>query len=808
MNASAVSDPPPENATFMARASRLISRVTLLLLWAIAILGAYFLWSSFSEYIFEDAYITYRYADNIAQGHGFVFTSGERVLGTTAPLYTLLLALLGFLGADIPLASGLVFASSIAVTSLLGGLVLRQRGAPILGLAFALFASTGGPELYRFFGLETPFLVALLIGTAWAAISERFTLGAVLVAFAFLTRYDAALFAILYFGLLWARDRRVPVKNGLLATAIVMPWLGFAQWYFGSVFPNTLGAKAGDSGFLGYVSGAATRQWNLSLSWLKTTPVWEFLGPHAATIVGVALGIGCLAGIVAAFRMRRPMTLILGIYPLVLVAGYALIGPSLVFLWYLAPATFCALLFALIGLTELLTWIRIKPLIETALLPVLGICAVSIPTFLDATEERRSQGSQYRFRVGTYESMANFIVGAKLNDQVLLTHEPGYIAYLTDLPVIDQAGLVTKGIYFHGDKKRRTSTKSIIEEHHPGLMVTTNMVIPAQYIAVFSNATRYQLLLDREVHNARFDDLVAGAKEAGDRLEPEIESPFRFDMNRKGRHQWINGGGIGGRVGKPVELTLGGKPYTHDYMFVSKGAFGAESPSFRMDFDSLKFMLASEPSRLTVAELIVDGQPVLSATGNFDPKNPEFEPMTFDVAPWRGRVATLRFMHWGGNSKSIAFDAVRSSVDSSRRIVEDFENGADSKLWKTTFTEQPGSLHAAAKADGMFLYSSDHAAMSVGLEGAAEQTSEPFVLDHDELRFRMIDFGDESTSVSLVVGGERVRQEVGTGAMVALGISWDVAEFAGQEAVLEVVDKAPAADVWIGIDDIVLATSK
>ena len=46
-------------------------------------------------YTWEDALITIRYVRNIIQGNGFVYNLGERVLGTTTPGYTLLLAFLG-----------------------------------------------------------------------------------------------------------------------------------------------------------------------------------------------------------------------------------------------------------------------------------------------------------------------------------------------------------------------------------------------------------------------------------------------------------------------------------------------------------------------------------------------------------------------------------------------------------------------------------------------------------------------------------------------------------------------------------------
>src|SRR5437879_8677865 len=39
----------------------------------------------------DDAYITFRYARNLAEGLGLVYNPGEWVLGTTAPLWAMLL---------------------------------------------------------------------------------------------------------------------------------------------------------------------------------------------------------------------------------------------------------------------------------------------------------------------------------------------------------------------------------------------------------------------------------------------------------------------------------------------------------------------------------------------------------------------------------------------------------------------------------------------------------------------------------------------------------------------------------------------
>jgi hypothetical protein len=50
----------------------------------------------------DDAFITYRYAANLSQGHGLVYNHGEHVLGTTSPGYA------GLLGSTVAILNGLV----------------------------------------------------------------------------------------------------------------------------------------------------------------------------------------------------------------------------------------------------------------------------------------------------------------------------------------------------------------------------------------------------------------------------------------------------------------------------------------------------------------------------------------------------------------------------------------------------------------------------------------------------------------------------------------------------------------------------
>ena len=45
----------------------------------------------------DDQFILYRYVDNIVSGNGFVFNVGEKVLGSTTPLFTIVSSLFHFL---------------------------------------------------------------------------------------------------------------------------------------------------------------------------------------------------------------------------------------------------------------------------------------------------------------------------------------------------------------------------------------------------------------------------------------------------------------------------------------------------------------------------------------------------------------------------------------------------------------------------------------------------------------------------------------------------------------------------------------
>jgi len=96
----------------------------------------------------EDAFISFRYASNLIQGHGLVYNVGERVEGYTNFLWTLLLAGGMALGADpVPLSRflGIGFALVLLLTVFVVGR-RRDRGHGVTGGLVA--ASPLRPSLF------------------------------------------------------------------------------------------------------------------------------------------------------------------------------------------------------------------------------------------------------------------------------------------------------------------------------------------------------------------------------------------------------------------------------------------------------------------------------------------------------------------------------------------------------------------------------------------------------------------------------------------------------------------------------------
>jgi hypothetical protein len=240
-----------------------------LALGALTLIG---LLSLFGRWGYDDPFITFRYADNLRNGLGFVYNVGQRTLSTTAPLYAILLAGLGLIWQDVPAVSNVIsIVSIVAAAGLLAGWSQGLRlGGP--GMVAALLL-TLSPLLLMTTGAETCFYVMLILGAFVAHARSRLLLSAGILALATMVRPDAIV-AALALGLYHAiRHKTVPWRPIALYAALVGLWYAGLWLYFGSPIPSTLEAKR-QQGQMAISTGFAAGFGALIRSYLAQPVYW------------------------------------------------------------------------------------------------------------------------------------------------------------------------------------------------------------------------------------------------------------------------------------------------------------------------------------------------------------------------------------------------------------------------------------------------------------------------------------------------------------------------------------------------------
>lgn len=251
----------------------------------------------------EDAFITFRYSEHLAEGFGFGAwnTDGGRVEGYTSTLWMVALAAAPWAGIRIEtLAKALGVAAQLGLCGLLLGFPLwrsAQRAAPddLLGAdadAFAIAALVCGAYLpavwYATSGMETTAFallvaLALLAPLVWSGAAANAAVYAALVAM----RPEGALVGAA-FGALHAVCARADGRSPRAALGALAGWAGalaaltaFRLAVFGEWVPNTWWAKA---------AGAGEMHRRLGAEYLG-----DWLAHHSLWVAGAAVALAFAA---------------------------------------------------------------------------------------------------------------------------------------------------------------------------------------------------------------------------------------------------------------------------------------------------------------------------------------------------------------------------------------------------------------------------------------------------------------------------------------------------------------------------------
>jgi arabinofuranosyltransferase len=272
----------------------------------------------------DDAWIHLHFARNIAEGAGFSFNPDTPVAGSTAPLWTLLLAAGAFVTAPAP-----AMAKVLGVVATVGAALLVRRASLAWGahryaalLAAVAFLWTGPVAWGALSGMEVS-LAALLVAAALLAHARaQLIASAVFAALAGLARPEALLlvpFLVLGRPLTIGRV----VTFALVSLAGLAPAALFSLRTAGTLYPATAAAKV-EGGLLGWLAGVREPT---AVTWLGRP--WAFLTEWVGwlTTTHWLLALALAPALIVAWRrVGRP----LGVVALALVAhplGMALLAP-------------------------------------------------------------------------------------------------------------------------------------------------------------------------------------------------------------------------------------------------------------------------------------------------------------------------------------------------------------------------------------------------------------------------------------------------------------------------------------------------
>ncbi len=283
--------------------------------------------------VYDDAFITFRYARNLAEGDGFVYNDGAWVLGTTAPAFGLLSALLYATGLPFPAS---VLAFNILCDALAVYVTARALAGGAPPLTIALFATFFAlhPMMARVsVGLmEMSLFVLCSITAVYLYLQGRWVLGAVLAASAYFLRPEAVVLVGL-FGLSELKARRIgrAALIGVIALAVVTPPLVLMYGIYGNILPQSLLAKSRDLDFpVGHVLGKL----------FFNTPLTFVLLPFAAW------------GVVVGWRASAFLQFVT-LWAAIWLTAYLVARPE-IWSWYGQPLHYVETLLAAVGLADLL----------------------------------------------------------------------------------------------------------------------------------------------------------------------------------------------------------------------------------------------------------------------------------------------------------------------------------------------------------------------------------------------------------------------------------------------------------------------
>jgi hypothetical protein len=423
------------------------------------------------RWAYDDPFITYRYADNLIHGLGFVYNPGERVLSTTTPLFTLILAGLGSLWNNIPRLANLIGILSIAAGGILFFDLARTLKSPLVGwIGLLLYPSF--PLLLNTIGSETPLFLTLGLAAFAFYFRRNYTASAVCSALLILTRPDGILVPILL-ALEYLSHKpisTIPWKSVAIFLALTIPWFVFSWLYFGSPIPMTLMTKQ-HQGLMVISNPFAKGFLLVAKGYIRNYYNW------------IQVGIAVLGFFYFILRARQWFVFLL--WAFAHFAAYSFLGVTSYF-WYYAPLIpgFLTLIgLGVISLKEMMTYStnavnRLKPYANSLSHGIVAFFTLIL--FFTGYVNIAYHLGKLDSRYSIYRDVGLWLNQNTPEDTTLAMLEAGIIGYYSNRTIVDFAGLIRPSVagFLSHNTTYEDAALFVVEKFSPSFVVLHQDLYP------------------------------------------------------------------------------------------------------------------------------------------------------------------------------------------------------------------------------------------------------------------------------------------------------------------------------------------
>ncbi len=399
-------------------------------------------------YLIDDAYITLTYSKNIVLGKGFVYNHLPRSLGTTTPLFALII---GFLSVvlksihhNISVNSVAVFFTATCWVSTAWIFFFERETWRLTKSEAFIFAMLVivNQHWIHLLGQESFFFSFLLVLMITFFYKKHFVTAGLLTGLLFATRGEGILVSFVISFLIFIPLRQLDFKNkfffflkyitGLIIVLLV--YFAFSKLYFGSFLPSTLHVKQIQYNLKEW-SGMRLNILEAIFKWFPASFATNYFNLPLLPPFLLIIGVACSFTKDFRFILFLPWIFLY-------IAGYQFLQVQ-VYGWYLIPVLFVAYLYFSLGAIRVKSWLdRVFFLksntkyFSTCIILFFITCSA-----LKLTETINIYPGDVKAK--TYLELSRWISENTLPTSSVACFEVGYFGFYTDNKIIDILGLVS-----------------------------------------------------------------------------------------------------------------------------------------------------------------------------------------------------------------------------------------------------------------------------------------------------------------------------------------------------------------------------